>query len=29
MKDGTYVAWADDRSIPVAHEDIVTIFETV
>lgn len=26
---GTYMAWADDRAIPLAHHDIVSILQTV
>lgn len=29
IKTIAYMSWTDDGSIPVAHEDVVSIFETV
>jgi hypothetical protein len=26
---GAYVPWADDRAVPVAHQDIVAVLEPI
>jgi hypothetical protein len=28
-RKGTYVAWTDDGAVPVGHEDVIAILETI